>query len=412
MLRKFCSRFLIFSISSLGAACSTVVEPVILPDLQPDSKLQEQFEIKLNALTFQTAKALNEQKYQRLVSRPGNAFAADVVYESSIARSKFPPNSEKKPYKLGVGDVIAFIQHIEPSTSLAPVGGLIDLPGLLERPNLGPQVTAQQPNTINSTIVSTTGRITNDGSVLLIGVGRIEAAGREIHQLRDAVRSVLIRDGKSPNFQLEIKDFNSQKAFLTKDSFTDGGVSSGLIPITDQKITARAAIAAAGISFNENVLTMIKIQREGNTFEFSLSELFSEKAPEIYLQDKDHIFIKNFRYVPGKVFLVGGVQPIVLPIKPEERQTLAEILFTNNGPMAVPTAQRSGVYLLRGKDPIHAYHLDAQNPARILVADAVELRPDDIVFVAEQPINTFNRVLATIFPLRILARDYQNDNLP
>ncbi len=80
--------------------------------------------------------------------------------------------------------------------------------------------------------------------------------------------------------------------------------------------------------------------------------------------------------------------------------------------MATPSAQRSAVYLLRGKDPVRAYHLDTQNPARLLVADAVDLKPEDIVFVGEQPINTFTRVLATILPTRIFARDVQNNNLP
>jgi len=122
--------------------------------------------------------------------------------------------------------------------------------------------------------------------------------------------------------------------------------------------------------------------------------------------------VQNLRYQSGKVFLLGGVTPQIIPILPEERQTLAEALFAKSGPLATSTAQRSAVYLLRGQDPVQAYHLDAQNPIRVLVADEVELRPNDIVFVAEQPISTFNRTLASITPLRILLRDIKNDDLP
>jgi polysaccharide export outer membrane protein len=68
--------------------------------------------------------------------------------------------------------------------------------------------------------------------------------------------------------------------------------------------------------------------------------------------------------------------------------------------------------LLRGRKPTQAYHLDAQNPASVLVADAVELRPNDIVFVAEQPLTSFNRTLLNILPLRVLLRDIQDNNFP
>ena len=59
-----------------------------------------------------------------------------------------------------------------------------------------------------------------------------------------------------------------------------------------------------------------------------------------------------------------------------------------------------------------AYHLDALRPTRLIVADTMELRPNDILYVAEQPIISFNRALATIVPLRILLRDIQDENIP
>jgi len=59
-----------------------------------------------------------------------------------------------------------------------------------------------------------------------------------------------------------------------------------------------------------------------------------------------------------------------------------------------------------------AFHLDAKSPTRLIVADAMELRPNDILYVAEQPIISFNRALGTILPLRILLRDIQDENIP
>ena len=100
-----------------------------------------------------------------------------------------------------------------------------------------------------------------------------------------------------------------------------------------------------------------------------------------------------------------------MPIDPSKRETLADILFTENGALSNVQARRSEVYLLRGRNPSIAYHLDAQNVSRILVASNTQLRPNDIIFVAERPIISFARTLGEITPLRILLKDARNGTL-
>ena len=109
---------------------------------------------------------------------------------------------------------------------------------------------------------------------------------------------------------------------------------------------------------------------------------------------------------------MGGVSPQIFKINPVVRETLADVLFTSNGVLSSAGAKRSEVYLLRGNNAITAFHLDAQSPTRLIVADAMELRPNDILYVAEQPIISFNRALSAIVPLRLLLRDIQDDNIP
>ena len=102
----------------------------------------------------------------------------------------------------------------------------------------------------------------------------------------------------------------------------------------------------------------------------------------------------------------------IVTIDPSKRETLADILFVPNGALGNPLARRSEVYLLRGQNPSIAYHLDAQNVSRILVAAKAELRPNDIIYVADRPIISFSRALSEILPLRILLRDIQDRNIP
>jgi polysaccharide export outer membrane protein len=356
---------------------------------------QEAFEINLQALSFDAAKSLNAARYDRLVSKPGAAFSADAVSEASLSKPFLPSQSANTPYFLGIGDEVALVQYID---GLPTIGSMSNLS---EGQNRDISAT--------SNIISTKGRVGTDGSLLLIGVGRLDANGRQISELRDEIRTILIRNGKAPNFQLEIVGFNSKQAFITTDSSSG---ANAVIPITDRGVTLREVIATAGIGFDERVLTIVRVKRNETTYTIGLSDLLVKNSKELYLKNQDHVFVQSFSYQPGKVFLLGGVKPQIIPILPESRQTLAEALFAKDGPLAIASAQRSAVYLLRGRNPVQAYHLDAQNPLRVLVANEVELRPNDIVFVSEQPISTFNRALGSILPLRILLRDIENGDIP
>ena len=144
-----------------------------------------------------------------------------------------------------------------------------------------------------------------------------------------------------------------------------------------------------------------------------LTDLFSKTENKIYIKDDDFIRVERLKYKPNKVFITGrGISPKIFNISPSNRETLADVLFTANGVFSSESAKRSEVYLLRGSNPIIAYHLDALSPSRLIVAEAMELRPNDILFVAEQPIKSFNRTLQTILPLRFLLRDIKDDNIP
>ena len=391
--------------------CSQIVEPVVLPELQKETTDQEVFEINLQALSFDAAKSLNAARYDRLVSKPGAAFSADAVSEASLSKPFLPSKSANTPYMLGIGDEVALVQYID---ALPTIGSIVN--GV----DSSQSTSSERQNTTtsaSSNIISTSGRVGTDGSLLLIGVGRLDANGRQISELRDEIRTILIRNGQAPNFQLEIKGFNSQKAYITTDRLSRSSASnaaniSAVIPITDRGVTLREVIATAGIDFDESVLTIVRVKRNETTYTIGLSDLLVKNSKELYLKNQDHVFVQSFSYQPGKVFLLGGVKPQIIPILPESRQTLAEALFAEDGPLAIASAQRSAVYLLRGRNPVQAYHLDAQNPVRVLVANEVELRPNDIVFVSEQPISTFNRTLASIVPLRILLRDIKNGDIP
>ena len=83
--------------------------------------------------------------------------------------------------------------------------------------------------------------------------------------------------------------------------------------------------------------------------------------------------------------------------------TLADVLFVDGG-INIQFGDYGEIYLLRAEsDPqsnggLTAFHLDAENAVNLAVATRMEIRPNDVIFVAEQPVTSWNRVVSQILP--------------
>lgn len=266
------------------------------------------------------------------------------------------------------------------------------------------QIKIQIANKISTPIKSVVG---SRGNILLDGVGSISALDRTLDDIYEEIRNILIRQGTEPSFQLILTKFASKKAYLINKS-----KESSIIPLTDSKITLRELILKNKIP-SSNSLSIVTLKRNGRVYRMTEDQILDPKTQDIQIINEDIIELKNLDYKLGQVFALSGTgNTKVVPIDPSKRETLADILFVEGGALSNSNAKRSEVYLLRGKNPSMAYHLDAQNVSRILVAASTELRPNDIVYVADRPIVSFRRTLSEILPLRILLRDIQNDNIP
>ena len=142
------------------------------------------------------------------------------------------------------------------------------------------------PQQSESTI-TTTGRIGSDGSVLLLEVGRLEANGKSLNDLRSEVRNNLIRNGISPRFQLEIVEFKSKKAYLTINS------NSTVVILDDQRKTIKDILTSAAVGFTPGVITRIRLQRDRKEYSILLRDVYKEDAPGIDVKTGDHIFVED-----------------------------------------------------------------------------------------------------------------------
>ncbi len=107
---------------------------------------------------------------------------------------------------------------------------------------------------------------------------------------------------------------------------------------------------------------------------------------------------RDYAYLAGE-----NRRPLRLPLPFENRAYLADLLFNDEG-LNIQTADYSEVYVLRSSrrpeefGGVDAYHLNASNAVNFVTAAQFEMRPGDIVFVAEQPITTWGRVITQLTP--------------
>ena len=375
----------------LISSCSQILETVELGTLSEkqliQAEAQDDFDIQLKTLTFAEAAIAKNAPYNRSVMVHGSGEVANVYNEKYLLESKLPPKTIPKEYRLGIGDQLTFLHFQDVN--------LLQLQSLLD-------------DATNDNLIKSQGRIGSDGNVLLLGLGLLDAADKTINELRTVVRNILIRKGLTPNFQLEITEFVSRKAFIFH---ADG--SSGLIPITERPLSLKELAAQAGYFSKPNFVSVFTLKRDGKLYKGSSKDLLDENRSEVYIQDKDQIELDFYPYKPGQVYALSG-SPVasIVPINPSKRESMADVMFLPGGPLTNQFAKRSEVYLLRGKSPVIAYHLDAQNVSRVLVAASMELRPSDIIYVAERPIVSFSRLLSEITPLRELLNDIKENNIP
>ena len=565
-------KFIIFFIASalFLNGCQEILEPVSFfgdkQDLTMETE-QEEFEINIKSLTFNTAKKANYAEYPRRLIFTGSGSNANIFDEADFLKSTFPNPSKDSNYLIGIGDQISFNHVVEFKTKLAQWPKTAKKTEYLL--GAGDELTFTQsndnsvdvsisysesgqliPKKNNDSLISTTGVIGSNGNILLYGLGNILATNRTLDDVRTEVRNILIRNGLAPNFQLEISNFQSQKVYLASNNndgkiyplnnlpmtlrqlllisglsksnenfaeiyltrndeqfrFTprqlfdlqapeiilqnndqisikiaprqskniintvgpkgnilleeigsisvenrtldsihkeitniligkgikpnfqleltnffskkayliDKDKNSTIVTLTDTKITLRELMLKNNPSkTSENSLSIITLKRNGKVFRMTLDKILDPQTQDIWIMNEDQIEVESLFYKPGQVFALSGAgRAQLVSIDPSKRETLADILFVKDGVLNNLKAKRSEVYLLRGENPSIAYHLDTQNVSRILVAAKTELRPNDIIYVADRPIISFSRTLSEILPLRILLRDIKNDKIP
>lgn len=344
-----------------------------------------------------------------------------------------PPEVEPQTYTIGVGDVVLFATRASGTLPIDSATGL---------------ATAQSQRQSFT--------VRDDGAIAIPEVGVIPFEGLTLEAAEDRLFQRLVQNQLDSEFSLEIAEFNSKRVSI-------GGAvkSSALVPITLNPLRLDEAITTAGgITLESQDFGSIRIYRDGSLYQIPLEAYFTRpnvrkimlidgdsvyvdgtydltKAQEYYSQQIEAIGLRqaarnaalaelgteinlrrtelaeqrtNFeaRLEAGAVdrdyvYLAGEVsQQARVPLPFETKASLADVMFEGGG-LPTSTGNPAQIYVLRqgSGSGITAYHLDARNVVNLTVATKFEMRPDDIVFVQEQPITVWGRALAQAFPALI-----------
>ncbi len=293
--------------------------------------------------------------------------AARDVPTLPMALTSYQPG----PYRIGAGDILYITVWDHPELTVPA----------------GPQ---QQLNAAGRPVQS-------DGTLFYPYIGSVDAAGKTPSELRAFLATKLARYIESPQVDVSILTYASQRVWVTGASR-----QAATVPLTVTPLTLGDAISQSGLDAAQADLSGVRLTREGVTYSIDLDRLGRQGggATNIFLKASDHLYVP---YLDRKeVFVVGEVnQPGAMSFKTSDI-SLSQALGRARG-LQQSTSNGNAVYVIRGSNdlqdkPSTVFHLEAKSPAAFAVASQFELLPGDVVFVGAAGVTRWSRFVNQLLP--------------
>jgi polysaccharide export outer membrane protein len=297
--------------------------------------------------------------------------------------------------------------------------------------------------------------VSDDGKISIPDIGQVEIAGLTLREAQDRIFKFLLDNQIDPAFSLEVTGFNAQRVTVSGAVRQAARVPVTLVPLT----LGEALTATGGVMVKDEQFASIRLYRDGTLYQIPYEDYLSrpdlremplkngdavfvdttydlDRAFAFYQQEVDVIRLRsqarkdvldamrtefeerraNFRArqelgaeARDYVYLAGEVgQQARVPLPYEQQASLADVLYGEGG-FPTNTGNPSNIYVLRpSANPaefgaVTAWHLNARNSVNMTLATRFEMRPNDIVFIEEQPVTKWNRVIQQIVPSLIFS---------
>jgi polysaccharide export outer membrane protein len=277
-------------------------------------------------------------------------------------------------YTIGPGDVLQITVWDHPELAAAA----------------GQQTTGSRPSDPGIGFV-----VDQRGNIQFPYVGRLHVAELTPDQAQDRLIRELSKAYRDPQVTLRVASFRSKSVYV------EGEIKEpGLQPLNDIPMTLLEAVNRAGgfsADADQGNLTLL---RGGVPYHLNLSDMLDKSInpSEIHLRAGDLLRVAS-RNDSG-IFVMGEVNKpaFAFPMK-TGRLTLGEAL-AQVGSINSTSADARQMYVVRGAATDHpeVFHLNAESPVAMTLANEFQLESKDVVYVDGNGLVRFSRVLSLLLP--------------